>query len=110
MNYSIYITTNQNRTSLYVGVTNNLEQRIIEHYLNKGNPSNFAGKYYCYLLVYYESHQYINDAIAREKQIKGWSRKKKERLIESFNSEWKFLNVEIFQKWPPVEHISIRNS
>ena len=109
MKYFIYITTNQNCTSLYVGVTNNLEQRIIEHYLNKGNQSSFTGKYYCYFLVYYESHQYINDAIAREKQIKGWSRKKKEQLIESFNPEWKFLNFEIFQKWPPVENISIRN-
>lgn len=110
MSYFVYITTNQNSTSLYTGVTNNLEQRIIEHYLNRGSKSNFAGKYYCYYLVYYEVHQYINDAITREKEIKSWNRKKKETLISSFNPVRKFLNNELFKKWPPVELISIRNS
>ena len=69
MNY-VYITTNQNKTSLYTGVTNDIEQRIIEHYLNRGNMKTFTGKYYCYFLVYYETFKYIDLAISREKKSK----------------------------------------
>ena len=94
--YSFYITTNSNRNVLYCGVTNDLQQRIIEHYLSKGNSKTFAGKYYCYWLVYFEHFKYINDAIAREKEVKKWRREKKEALIDTFNSEWKFLNFELF--------------
>ena len=98
--YYFYITTNPNRTVLYCGMTNNLPQRVIEHYLTRGNQKTFAGKYYCYFLIYYEKFGYVHDAIAREKEVKKWRREKKESLIRSFNQELKFLNFELFDKWP----------
>lgn len=104
MSYYVYIVTNPNNSTLYTGVTNNLEQRLIEHYLNGGNDRTFAGKYYCYLLLFYEAHQYINNAIDREKEIKGWRREKKEALIRSFNPERMLLNEELFGRWPPAQH------
>ena len=105
--FSVYILTNYAKTVLYTGVTNDLEHRIIEHYLNSGNPKSFAGKYKTHYLLYYEDYKYINQAIAREKEIKGWKRIKKEELIKSENPEMKFLNIEIFGKWPPDKMFSI---
>lgn len=55
----------------YIQATNNLPQRLIEHWVNRGNPKTFAGKYYCYNLIYYEYFPYIKSAIMREKEIKG---------------------------------------
>ncbi len=83
--------TNKSRT-LYTGVTNDLNRRVYEHKnkLIKG----FTSKYNITKLVYYEEYNDINDAIRREKQIKGWSRKKKIELIESINPEWKDLSEE----------------
>ena len=60
-----------------------------------GEKKTFAGKYNCYHLVYWERHQFVNDAIEREKEIKGWKRFKKIKLVEKFNPEWKFLNDEL---------------
>ena len=94
-NYYVYIVTNPEKTVLYVGMTNNLVRRLEEHYENKGKPETFAGKYYCYNLIYWEWHKYVDKAIQREKEIKGWRRQKKVDLINSFNPEWKFLNGEI---------------
>ena len=53
--YYIYIVTNPQKTSLYTGLTNNLSRRIVEHWLNRGKDDTYAGKYYCYNLVYYEN-------------------------------------------------------
>jgi putative endonuclease len=94
-NFYVYITTNLIKTVLYVGVTNDILRRLQEHIENKGDPKTFAGKYYCHNLVYYEHFNHIEYAIEREKEIKKWSRKKKNALIESLNPEWKFLNEEI---------------
>ncbi|HZY36721.1 MAG TPA: GIY-YIG nuclease family protein [Mucilaginibacter sp.] len=94
-NFYVYITTNPEKTALYVGVTNDLNRRMYEHKENKGNPKTFAGKYYCYNLVYFEHFSHINYAIEREKEIKKWRREKKNALIASFNPGWKFLNEEI---------------
>lgn len=92
-NYFTYILTNKNKTVLYTGVTNNLKRRLYEHQEDaKGSKMTFAGKYNCYYLVHYERFQLIDHAINREKEIKGWKRCKKEKLIEDSNSEWKFLN------------------
>ena len=99
--YYVYIVTNESKTVLYIGMTNHLEQRITEHYLNRGRESSFAGRYNCHYLLYYEKYQYVLDAISREKEIKGWLRSKKEALISSQNPEWKFLNEEIMDNWPP---------
>ena len=95
-NYWVYITTNPQKTVLYTGVTNNLERRMSEHcFDNMNERATFAGKYFCYNLIYFEYHRYIDNAIAREKQIKGWTRKKKNALIDSFNADWRFLNHDI---------------
>lgn len=101
MNFSVYITTNPGRTVLYTGTTNNLPRRVIEHYLNRGNKENFAGKNYCYCLVFYDVFPTMIEAIEAEKRIKGKSRKWKEELIERNNPDWKFLNAEIVGEWPP---------
>ena len=103
MKFYVYITTNPNHDALYLGMTNNLEQRIIEHYLNRAKPETHAGKYYCYNLVFYEEYKYVNAAIAREKEIKKWRREKKQALIHSFNPERKNLNKELFGEWPLSE-------
>jgi putative endonuclease len=99
--YSVYILTNYNKTVLYTGITNNLEVRIVEHFLQAGDNKSFTGKYYVHFLLYYEDYKYVNEAIAREKEIKGWKRFKKDNLIKSMNPDFKFLNVELFGKWPP---------
>jgi putative endonuclease len=95
-NYFVYITTNINKTVLYTGVSNYLKKRLYEHELDaRNNRKHFTGKYKAYFLVYWERFQMIEHAIQREKQIKGWTRIKKEKLITDFNPEWKFLNEEI---------------
>jgi len=73
--------------TLYVGVTSNLEKRINEHKMKQGD--GFTQKYNITNLVYFETFQFVQEAIEREKQIKGWLRKKKIDLIESMNPEWK---------------------
>ena len=100
-NYWVYIVTNYKRTTLYIGVTNDLGRRLQQHYGNRGNPETFAGKYYCYNLVYHEWHQYVLNAIDREKELKNLLREKKEELIRSVNPEWKFFNKEVCGGWPP---------
>ena len=90
--YWIYIVTNERKTVLYIGVTNNLARRLQEHFQLRGNNTTFAGKHFCYNLVHHEGFQYIDKAIAREKQLKKWSRKKKDWLIEMDNPNWEFKN------------------
>lgn len=75
---------------MYVGVTNNLARRLSEH--DKAGPSTFAGKYNCVNLIYFEEFTDIRNAIKREKEIKKWSRQKKEALIATKNANWDFLN------------------
>jgi putative endonuclease len=94
-NFYVYITTNPDKSVLYIGVTNDLRRRLYEHTENKGKPNTFAGKYYCYNLVYYEHFTHIEHAIEREKEIKKFRREKKDKLIEAFNTEWTFLNEEV---------------
>lgn len=98
--YYVYILTNQLRTVLYTGVTNDLKQRVSEHYQQRGQKTSFTGTYHVYWLLHFETFQYINDAIAREKEIKGWRREKKMTLINKTNPELKFLNEETFGEWP----------
>ena len=99
--YFVYIVTNPNKTTLYIGVTNNLPGRVIQYWQNRGRPETFAGKYFCYNLLYYEVFLFIQDAIDREKEIKKWNREKKESLIKIKNPEWLFLNKNICEIWPP---------
>jgi putative endonuclease len=90
----IYIMTNQNNTVLYTGVTSNLRNRAFEH-REKIFKSSFTNRYNVNKIVYFETFQNIEEAIAREKQIKGGSRAKKEALINDFNPQWKDLYDEI---------------
>ncbi|MDO9512916.1 MAG: GIY-YIG nuclease family protein [Bacteroidales bacterium] len=92
-NYFVYITTNKNKTVLYTGVTNNIKNRLYYHELDINTETkHFTGRYNVHFLLYWERFQYIQDAIAREKEIKGWVRAKKVRLIQGFNPDWVFLN------------------
>jgi putative endonuclease len=86
--------TNVHNSVLYTGVTNNLQRRVLEH--RSGTGSAFTMKYNCHKLVFFECGDDIHAALAREKQIKAGSRKKKIELINSFNPEWKDLFEEYF--------------
>jgi len=94
--FYVYILTNPKKTVLYIGFTNNLSQRLQQHFEAKGTSKSFAGKYHCYNLIYYEVYEYVNNAIAREKELKKWSRKKKEALIKTTNPNWEVLNGEFY--------------
>ncbi|MCX6739838.1 MAG: GIY-YIG nuclease family protein [Candidatus Parcubacteria bacterium] len=87
--YAVYILMNKMRTVNYTGVTNDLIRRSWEH-KNKVNDG-FTKRYKVDKLVYYEFFEDINNAIAREKQLKGWSKAKKMKLIESLNPYYKDL-------------------
>jgi len=90
--YFIYILTNKAKSVFYVGVTNNLKKRLIKHKENiLLNNKTFASKYNVEFLLYYEKFTWIQEAIAREKEIKGWRREKKIDLIKTINPELKFL-------------------
>ena len=92
-NYYTYILTNKGKTVLYTGMTNDLKTRLRFHREKVNlNSKAFTSKYKCFYLVYYEHFNDVNMAIAREKQIKGWLRIKKDQLITDFNPDWKFLN------------------
>ena len=97
--YYVYILTNDHNTVLYTGVTNDLERRCSEH--KKKLIKGFTHKYNVDKLVYFEIFEMIEDAIAREKQIKGYSRTKKNALIDQFNDEWKELHSNGKIKNPP---------
>jgi len=92
--YCVYIMTNQNNTTLYTGVTNNLQRRVEEHKQNKA--AGFTRKYNLHKLVYFEVTNDIQAAILREKQIKGGSRQKKLDLINALNPEWRDLAKELW--------------
>jgi putative endonuclease len=102
--YYVYIVTNKNRTSFYTGVTNNLRARLSEHWDNRGRFATFAGRYFCFNLVYIETFEFIQKAIDRETEIKKWNRNKKEALIKLQNPDWYFLNEKICGQWPPTNN------
>lgn len=104
--FYVYIVTNPNKTTLYIGVTNNLCSRICEHWESRGQFEKFAGRYFCYNLIYYEMFDNIQDAINRESEIKKWNREKKEVLIQRKNPEWLFLNKDVCKCWPPTNRVS----
>jgi len=93
----IYIMANDRNTTLYVGVTSDLFSRVTEH-RTRHYPKSFTAQYNLTKLVYYELFHSIEEAIVREKQIKGGSRKSKEKLINSINPEWKDLFEDV-SKW-----------
>jgi putative endonuclease len=91
--YFVYIMANRGRTTLYIGVTNSLMRRVSEH--RAGEIPGFSQRYNTNRLMYYEQFNDVRDAIAREKQLKGWSRTKKEALINGLNPRWADLGVTV---------------
>ncbi len=88
--YYVYMLTNKGNTVIYTGVTNDIKNRTLEH--KQGIYKGFTKKYECNKLIYYEEYQWIQDAIAREKQLKAGSRQTKIDLINQSNSEWNDLS------------------
>jgi putative endonuclease len=95
--YFTYIMGSRSRT-LYIGVTGDLVKRILQHKCKE--LSGFTARYNCDRLVWFERHQVVQDAIAREKKLKGWSRAKKIALIESMNATWVDLSRDWFDCEP----------
>jgi putative endonuclease len=91
--YWVYLLTNKPRSTLYVGVTNNLVRRVFEH--REGLVKGFTTRYGLTMLVYFERHDSPSAAIQREKNIKHWSRLWKFQLVESLNPKWRDLYNDI---------------
>jgi putative endonuclease len=87
--YYIYIVASRKNGTLYIGMTNNLKKRIVQH--KEGLIPGFTQRYKINMLVYFEEHTDVRDAITREKQMKRWKRAWKIELIESMNPEWNDL-------------------
>ena len=87
MEYYVCILSNKLGTAIYTGVTRDLVRRVYEH-KHHMDPRSFTAKYDITKLVYYESTSDVNVALEREKQIKGWNRKRKNKLVESKNPTW----------------------
>lgn len=93
--FYVYILTNQSNKVLYTGITNDLERRLYEHQ-NK-MVKGFTSKYNVNKLVYFDSTTEARSAIAREKQIKGWTRQKKLDLISELNPQWRDLSADWYK-------------
>ena len=93
----VYLLTNKRKTVLYTGVTSNLRNRVWEHahHIIQGS---FTSRYNVVFLIYYEWYDNIETAIQREKEIKKWSRAKKTALVNTKNSDWHFLNEEVYDE------------
>lgn len=87
---TVYIMANPRRTVLYIGVTEDLARRVLEH-RDKRDPKSFTARYNCTVLVYFENFHHIEEAISEEKRLKSLLRSKKEDLINSVNPLWKDL-------------------
>ena len=87
--FFVYFMSNKSNSTLYVGVTNDLDRRVQEH--RTPDNQSFTTRYNCHKLVYYEEYSSINEAIAREKQIKSWNRARKDRIIDGINPDRKDL-------------------
>ncbi|MFH1612466.1 MAG: GIY-YIG nuclease family protein [bacterium] len=92
--YYVYLLTNKSNKVMYIGITNNLQQRVYEHKMKMG--LGFTEKYNVNKLVYFEETTDVYSAIAREKELKKWRREKKNNLVIAVNSKWKDLNEEVF--------------
>jgi len=93
--FYVYMMTNRSRVVLYTGITNSLMRRVWQH--QNGQIEGFTKTYKVNRLVYYERFNDPRDAIAREKEIKGWRRAKKNALVEAMNPNWADLSLALFQ-------------
>lgn len=102
--YFTYILTNTHKNVLYVGMTNNLQVRLVEHFVSTiKKRKTFVARYNCYYCVWYEAFDNALDAIRKEKALKRISRQEKEKLVELMNPNWEFMNSDIAGSWPPTE-------
>lgn len=92
--YYVYLLTNSTNVTLYTGVTNDLRRRMWKH-RNHADPGSFTAKYDLGKLVYYEMTSDVKAALEREKQIKSWSRKRKNQLIGTSNPQWRDLYPDV---------------
>ena len=97
--YYVYIMANKSRSTLYIGITNGLTKRVLEH-RSESNPG-FTRQYHCNRLIYFEQFEKPSDAIHREKQLKGWRREKKEALILTKNPDVEDLAITVLGLDPP---------
>ncbi len=89
--YYVYILASDSNSTIYIGMTNDLQRRINEH--KSDAIDGFTKRYKVHKLVYYENCLDVKEAIKREKQLKKWNRQKKNHLIETLNPEWKDLSI-----------------
>ena len=92
--YWIYMMSNNTRSTLYIGVTNDLRCRVAQH--RRGEIPGFTRDYHCIYLMYSEHFSHIDDAIRREKQLKGWRRERKNALLQQMNPHWEDLATDWF--------------
>ena len=102
--FYVYMMTNQSRVVLYTGITNSLMRRVWQH--QSREIGGFTKSYKVNRLVYYECFDDPRDAIAREKEIKGWRREKKNALVETKNPKWADLSPMLFQHFKPSSRAS----
>ena len=93
--YFVYMMASTNQRALYIGVTNDLQRRVWEH--RNGEIPGFGSDYHCVHLLYFEEYGDVRAAIEREKQLKGWRREKKNRLVASQNPHWKDIAADWLQ-------------
>jgi putative endonuclease len=101
--YFTYIMSSRSRT-LYIGVTRDLQRRVFEHKWKEGD--GFTARYNCDRLVWFERFQYVQNAIAREKVLKGWSRTKKLAPIDTMNPAW----TDLSRDWYDIEPADYRRA
>ena len=94
--YYVYILTNKGHSVLYIGITNDLQRRVYEHRSERFD--GFTKRYHLNELVYFEEYSDVNEAIAREKQLKGWSRAKKNQLITKHNPTLEDISKTCYEK------------
>ena len=94
--YYVYILASATNYTLYIGVTGNLIRRVYQH-KNNLDPDSFTAKYAVHKLVYFEQTNDVRSALEREKQLKGWNRKRKNKLVESMNPRWEDLYESILR-------------
>jgi len=98
--YYVYILTSSSRRALYTGITSRLYKRIDQH--KASDESTFVGRYRAFRLVYFEVFRNPVSAIEREKEIKGWTRARKEALVRSENPSWKDLSKDFERRFSPA--------
>ena len=103
--YYVYVMQSSSRRALYIGVTSDLEHRVLQH--KNEAFDGFSADYKTHRLVYFERFVDVTNAIAREKQLKNWRRSKKEWLVNTINPEWKDLSAEWFEhhRYEPAEQL-----